>query len=156
MEGILGNQIGKGIRRLRLVCDSVLESKKEISCAGDVYKLFMQCWEDDIQYIERAKLLLLSKCFEVIGIVDLSCGGADGVIIDSKVVFTYALLSGATSVIIAHNHPSGNLRASKEDIEVTEKLVEAGKILNIVVYDHIVLSSNGYISMLEECLANFG
>jgi len=88
----------------------------------------------------------------VFGIVDLSTGGGGSTVMDSKVIFTIALKATATSLILAHNHPSGNLRPSSQDITVTEKLVKAAKLLEIEVHDHLIISENGYYSMAEEGL----
>ncbi|MNK92754.1 hypothetical protein D3C87_1128900 [compost metagenome] len=69
---------------------------------------------------------------------------------DSRILFTIALKATATSIIICHNHPSGNLRPSSEDIRITEKIKQAGKLLEIEVHDHLIISENSYFSMAEK------
>jgi DNA repair protein RadC len=95
-------------------------------------------------------MITLNRANEVISVDKLSSGGTSGVIVDSKVVFTIALKLTGHSIILAHNHPSGNLKPSNEDIEVTRKLQKGGDILDIRVLDHIILSDIGYLSMADE------
>ena len=103
-----------------------------------------------INYIEQAKLILLNRNNRVLGIINLSTGGGASTVMDSRVIFATALKATATSLIVAHNHPSGNLRPSSEDIRLTEKLKQAGKLLEIEVHDHLIVSESGYYSMAEE------
>jgi DNA repair protein RadC len=70
----------------------------------------------------------------------------------ARVIFATALKATATSLIVAHNHPSGNTRPSSEDIRLTKKLKEAGKLLEIEVHDHLIVSESNYYSMAEEGL----
>ncbi len=73
-------------------------------------------------------------------------------IVDPKLIFKVALEQNAASIILGHNHPSGNLRASTADIHITQKLVEAGKLLEIPVLDHIILTDQSFLSMADEGL----
>lgn len=75
-----------------------------------------------------------------------------GTIADPKVIFSAALKSAASSIILVHNHPSGNLRPSQADIDLTQKLRAGGKLLDIEVIEHIILSSEGYFSFSDEGL----
>lgn len=77
-------------------------------------------------------------------------GGMSMTIVDSKVIFKQALEKRATQLILCHNHPSGNLNPSKSDLELTKRLVEAGKLLDIKVLDHIIVSEDGYYSFADE------
>jgi DNA repair protein RadC len=87
---------------------------------------------------------------EVIGYSKISSGGTHATIIDSKVVFTKVLLSGGHAIILAHNHPSGQLRPSEQDIQMTKDLVKGGNILGIRVLDHIILTEKSHTSMADE------
>ncbi|WAC40141.1 JAB domain-containing protein [Pedobacter sp. SL55] len=82
--------------------------------------------------------------------MDLSKGGGSSTVMDTRVVFAIALKSTATSIILAHNHPSGNLRPSSDDIRITKKLKDAAKLLDIELHDHLIISENNYFSMAEE------
>ena len=94
--------------------------------------------------------MLLNNRGSVLGIVELSTAGFTGVVVDTKMVFRVALKACACSIVVAHNHPSGNLKPSSQDIKVTNRLVEAGKILEVPVQDHLIISSEGFISLAEE------
>ena len=80
----------------------------------------------------------------------LTSGGINQSVVDIRVLFKLALEHFATGVIIAHNHPSGNLNPSKEDISITKSIIEAGKILHIIVVDHLIITQNSYFSFSDE------
>lgn len=127
------------------------QERPQINSSEMAFKVLLENWELDlINYIEQAKLVLLNRNNRVLGIVNLSTGGGCSTVMDCKVVFAIALKATASSIILAHNHPSGNLRPSSEDIKMTEKMVQAGKILGIDVHDHLIISESGYFSMAEE------
>ncbi len=127
------------------------QERPQISSSRQAYDLLLANWDANlINYIEQAKMILLNRNNRVLGIVDLSTGGGGSTVMDSKVIFTIALKATATSLILAHNHPSGNLKPSSQDITVTEKLVKAAKLLEIEIHDHLIVSENGYYSMAEE------
>jgi len=107
---------------------------------------------DTILWTEESAMIILNRANEVIGYSKISSGGTAATIVDAKVIFTKALLSGAHSIILAHNHPSGNLQASEQDITLTKQLVNAGRVLDIRVLDHLILTDKGYLSMADEGL----
>ena len=80
----------------------------------------------------------------------LGIGTSCNVVIDSKEIIRTALYSASNKVILVHNHPSGNLNPSKEDIRVTEELIEIGSKLNIPLIDHIIVSDKGYLSIIAK------
>lgn len=87
----------------------------------------------------------------MLGIAAISKGGTTGTVIDSRIIFQYALKAHATEIIVAHNHPSNNPTPSEADVLITKKLVEAGKVMDIKVYDHLVLCGDGtYYSLGDE------
>lgn len=77
-------------------------------------------------------------------------GGLSGVIVDPKLIFQTALKCSAVSIILMHNHPSGNLQASDADLKLTNKMVEIGKVLDLPVLDHIIFTSESYCSLADE------
>ena len=95
-------------------------------------------------------MLMLNRQNQVLGYHQISKGGMTGTIIDIRVVFQVALKACATSIIVAHNHPSGNLEVSSADRKITQNLKQAGLILEIPLLDHLILSSEGYYSMADE------
>ncbi|MFN0290044.1 JAB domain-containing protein [Pedobacter helvus] len=127
------------------------QERPQINSAKQAYQLLLDNWDKSlINYLEQAKMILLNRNNRVLGIVNLSTGGGASTVMDTRVVFAIALKSTATSIILAHNHPSGNVRPSSEDIRVTKKLKEAAKLLDIELHDHLIITENGYFSMAEE------
>ena len=82
----------------------------------------------------------------------ISEGGITGTVVDPRIVLKKALEHNATSIILSHNHPSGNLKPSKQDEQLTQKIKEAAKYLDILVTDHIIVSDQGYFSFADEGL----
>ena len=101
---------------------------------------------------EVFKVLLLNRANRLIKEVSVSEGTLDASIVHPRDVFREALLEPAAGVILIHNHPSGNPAPSEEDIRITRQLVEAGKLLGIKVYDHIILAGNTYRSFADDGL----
>jgi DNA repair protein RadC len=82
----------------------------------------------------------------------LSKGGMTGAVVDVRVIFQVALKACATSLILAHNHPSGNLDSSDADLKITRQIKEAGLILDIPLLDHLIMTTDSYLSMADEGL----
>ncbi len=99
---------------------------------------------------EQFWILLLSRANRIIIKKQISAGGVSGTVVDSKIIFKTALEHLASGIILFHNHPSGNLKPSRADIEITKKLMAAGKHLDINVLDHIIISDSGYVSLVDE------
>jgi DNA repair protein RadC len=122
-----------------------------VTDSKQAYNLLMQRWDKGkLQFIEEFKILLLNKNNRVLGIYHVSTGGLCNTIVDPKIVFITALKACATAIILAHNHPSGNLKPSNDDMVLTKRLREAGRLLDIIVLDHLILTAEGYTSLNEE------
>ena len=125
--------------------------KASISSSESAYKLFYSSWDKSIiEFQEEFKILLLNRSNKVLGIYPLSKGGVSGTLVDPKLVFCVALKCNASALILAHNHPSGNLSPSESDKSLTQKLISAGKFLDIKILDHIILTKSGYFSFADE------
>jgi DNA repair protein RadC len=98
---------------------------------------------------EEFWLLLLDRGNRLIKHSRVSIGGLHGTVADPKVIFKRALEERASSVVLCHNHPSGQLRPSEEDLRLTRKLVDGGRLLDIVVQDHLILTADGYFSFAD-------
>jgi DNA repair protein RadC len=105
---------------------------------------------DRIGFLEESKLLLLNRRNSVLGIVDILMGGILGTVVDPKAIFVIALKAGARAIILAHNHPSEKHNPSPQDIILTKKIKEGGKLLDIELLDHLIISRDGYSSMMED------
>ncbi|GAL86822.1 hypothetical protein MYP_4052 [Sporocytophaga myxococcoides] len=126
-------------------------SLPQITCSGDAYNLLLSIWQmDKIEYIEEFIVLLLNRSNRVLGWTKVSSGGVSGTVADPRIIFQTALLSNASGIILAHNHPSGNIYPSEPDIQLTKKMKEAGKVLEIPVLDHIIITSENYYSFADE------
>jgi len=96
--------------------------------------------------------MLLDRGHQVYAYKLISSGGLSGTVVDPKLVFQTALLCHASGIVLVHNHPSGNVKPSDEDITLTNKLVEGGKLLEIRVVNHIILSMYDHYSFSDEGL----
>ena len=127
--------------------------RAKINQSKDAYNILFNNWDHGrIEMTEQFYILLLNRANKVIGMTEISSGGFSGTVVDPKLVFGIALKCCASSIILCHNHPSGNLQPSQEDLNMTRKLAEAGKLLDLMVLDHIILTKRGYFSFGDEGL----
>ncbi len=127
--------------------------RPRVSSSLEVYKLFINQWNrDKIELLEEFKIMLLNRNNRVLGIANISSGGVSGTFVDPKIVFSIALQGHASSIVLAHNHPSGNLKTSEADIRLTRNLVQAGLLLEIPIFDHLIITNYGYYSFADDGL----
>jgi DNA repair protein RadC len=127
--------------------------RPQINSSGDAYSLLKQVWEKGkIDFVEQFKVLLLNRANKVIGLVNVSTGGVTGTVVDPKIVYVAAIKANACAIIISHNHPSGQLRPSRSDEELTRKIKSAGSFLDIKLVDHLIISEEAYFSFADEGL----
>lgn len=107
-------------------------------------------WTDQIEYREEFVILCLNRANKVQRYSRISSGGTRGTVANPKIIFQIALKSNASSIILAHNHPSGNTKPSESDIRLTKKLKSAGALLDIQVLDHVILVADSYRSLSDE------
>ena len=137
--------------RLSYVTKVKASERREITSSQDCYHILLDCWtRSSIEFVEEFKVLLLNRANKVLGIVPISKGGVAGTVADPKLIFAAALKANASSVILAHNHPSGNLKPSQGDIQLTQKIKEGGKFLDLPVLDHLIITTEGYYSFADE------
>ncbi len=117
---------------------------KKITCAEDVFNLFHERLKDEKQ--EHFIILMLNTQNYIIGEEWISKGTLDASIIHPREVFRPAIRNSAAKIILVHNHPSGDVEPSSEDLEITKKLVDFGEKFGIIVTDHIILSNNEWWS----------
>lgn len=127
---------------------SDLETKPRINSSRDGYNVIGATLKD--LQVEEFWIIYLSKACEVIGRERLSVGGTAGTVADIKIIFQKAIENKASAIIAAHNHPSGNLKPSDADISLTKKMKESGKILDLPLLDHLIISDRGYYSFADE------
>ncbi len=138
--------------KLRIVYSrkQAAKDRTQIVSSRDAYQVFKKIWSKQIEAREEMYVLFLNRKNSVLGYHILSMGGITGTIADLRLLFAVALKSLATSIIIAHNHPSGQLKPSGEDIALTKNIKETGEIMNITLLDHLIVSNEGYYSFADE------
>ncbi|TPE42479.1 JAB domain-containing protein [Pontibacter mangrovi] len=127
--------------------------RPQVTSSTDSYRVLKEGWDQGkLEFVEQFKVLLLNRANRVLGVYELSTGGVAGTVADPKLVFVAALKACASGIILSHNHPSGNLKPSQADLQLTKKLKQGGELLDIAVLDHIILTSEGYYSLADEGL----
>ena len=123
----------------------------KVSSSEDAFNVILHQWED-IHYRESFAIILLNRANKCLGFTFVSKGGLSGTVADPKVIFQTALKANASSIILVHNHPSGNLQPSQNDINLTKNIVKAGKLLELQAIDHLIVSDDSYFSFADEGL----
>jgi len=127
--------------------------RPQVTSSTDSAEVLRQSWDTGkIEFIEQFKVMLLNRANRVLGVYELSTGGIAGTIADPKLIFAAALKACASSIILCHNHPSGNTKPSAADLQLTKKMKQGGELLDIIVLDHIILTSETYYSIADEGL----
>lgn len=127
--------------------------RPKINCSEGAYNLLYANWDlHSIELHEKFAILLLNNANHVIGMAEISSGGYSGTCVDPRMVFSIALKSCCSSILLCHNHPSGVLTPSAADISITSRLAKAGELLGIEVVDHLIISRYGYLSLRDEGL----
>ncbi len=122
--------------------------KKLITSSRDAYELFYPYLADSIY--EEFWVMFLNRANARLSIHSISEGGQSGTVVDPKKIFKLALEQNAASIVLCHNHPSGNLKPSDADIKLTKKLKEAGLMLDMPVLDHLIIGDEKYFSFADE------
>ena len=127
--------------------------KPTIDNANTAYQLFLKSWNiNNIEFLEEFKVMFLNQSNKVLGLYSLSKGGINQCTVDIRHIYSIALKVNASAIIVAHNHPSGNLKPSREDLKITSQIAAAGEILNIKLLDHLIITKNDFLSIEESGL----
>ncbi|MFA3782979.1 DNA repair protein RadC [Melioribacteraceae bacterium 4301-Me] len=126
------------------------ESNKKIKSPQDIAEIFIPKLRDEMK--EFFYVVCLNSANSIIKSEKISEGTLNSSLVHPREVFKVAIDNRSANIILIHNHPSGNLEPSNEDIKITKNIVEAGKILNIGVYDHLIIAGNNYLSFVEKRL----
>ncbi|MBC8986693.1 JAB domain-containing protein [Pedobacter sp. N36a] len=128
--------------------------RPQISCSKQGYEIMKVHWNvNTIAFQEEFKIFLLNRNNRLLGVYHVGTGGMSGVFVDAKLVFCAALKAVASSIILFHNHPSGNLKPSTADIQITNRLIQIGKFMDMPILDHIIITpDDGYYSFADEGL----
>lgn len=124
-----------------------------IKSSKDCYATLMCVWDENkIEFQEEFKVMLINRANRVIGVYEASSGGITGTVADPRLILAAAIKGLAVSIVLAHNHPSGNLKPSLADEQLTAKIKEAAKYHDIRVLDHIIVTPEAYYSFADEGL----
>ena len=130
--------------------ETEINKKERVLTSVDIYSVFKPMLMDLPH--EEFWILLLSRSNSIIKKELISRGGVSGTVVDAKIIFKLAVENLASSIVLCHNHPSGNLRPSEQDIKITKNLKEGGRLLDIQVLDHVIVCESGYFSFSDEGL----
>lgn len=122
----------------------------KITCSSEAYIQFESLLEDLPH--EEFWILFLGRNNAVMGKKNISIGGVSGTVVDPKIIFKHAIDARASGIVLCHNHPSGSCTPSAQDIQLTRKLVEAGRLLDIYIGDHIIIGHKKYYSFADDGL----
>lgn len=124
----------------------------KVNCSQDIAKFLYDNWDKkNIELKETFKVVLLNNNNRVKGVCEISSGGITGTLVDLRILFAVVLKSLTVGIILAHNHPSGNLKPSNSDKLLTNKILQGAKVLDVNVLDHIILGPNGeYFSFSDK------
>lgn len=140
----------ENINTYKIVKQSTEIKTAKISSSSDAAKFIRNFYFEDIEVFESFFIMFLNRANDVEGYVKISQGGIVGSVVDVKILCKYALDSLCQSVILTHNHPSGNTQPSQADKNITEKVKKALQLFEISVLDHIIISKDSYLSFADE------
>jgi len=123
----------------------------QVKQSKTVYNILRPGWTE-INYREKFKVLFLNRANRVLGVREISSGGISGTSVDVRMILQAALGCNASSIILAHNHPSGELNVSDNDRIITQTIKQAAETMDISVLDHIIIGQNRYLSLADEGL----
>lgn len=127
--------------------------RKKITGSNEAYQVLKELFNPDtIEHHEIFVILLLNRANQVLGWSKISQGGISGTVVDNKIIFQIAIKTNASGIVLAHNHPSGGLKPSEQDLQCTKKLKEGAKMLDLAILDHLIISTEGYHSFADEGL----
>jgi len=128
------------------------QKRRKIQSSSAAVEQLRPIFPVDLDHREAMVALFLNRANNTLGFATISIGGISGTICDNKILFQYALVANASSIVLCHNHPSGKTQPSRSDIVLTKKVVEIGKALDLPLLDHIILTSDSYLSFADEGL----
>jgi DNA repair protein RadC len=127
-----------------------LEERPHIFCPPAAERIFRKVWDRDMEFCEIFVVLLLDGSHRLLGWMKMSEGERMIAHIDPAKLFTLALITNSSNIILAHSHPGDSLEASPADRETTDRIVKAGNLLGIKILDHLILTSSGCLSFMEQ------
>ncbi len=134
----------------RILSQSKWYSENKITSPKDIADIFIPLLKDELK--EKFMVVCLNTANKIIKIETISIGSLNSSVVHPREIFKAAIENSSASIILIHNHPSGNPDPSAEDINITKKIVESGKIMDIPVFDHLIIAGNSFTSFVEKRL----
>jgi DNA repair protein RadC len=123
----------------------------KVTNSKDSYEFLRKVYDKRILQLQESFIVLyLNRANQILGYYKHSLGGIAGTVADPRIIFATALASASSGIILSHNHPSGNLTVSQADLDLTRKIKEGGKLLDIQLLDHLIVTKAGYFSFADE------
>lgn len=139
------------ISEIRVSYNPIMLADSSINTSRQSFELMINDWEQNtLQMQEEVKVILLNRSNKALGIYSLARGGITSCVVDVRIILSVALKTLATGIILVHNHPSGNLKPSQDDLKVTKKLKESCSLLDITLLDHLIITKDDYYSFADE------
>lgn len=127
-----------------------LKLSSGIRCSRDAFLYIKEFFKSFVSHHEEVWMILLNSSMKIIGASQVAKGGLENAFVDVRIIYQTALMAHATGFVLVHNHPTGSLYPSTPDDELTRKIVEASKILDIKILDHLIISEDTYFSFVDE------
>ena len=139
------------VGEVELIYKSTSKARSKIYSSEDAYKVLLPTYkEGTICYKEYFKVLFVNQANQVLGYTLISEGGITETSVDVRIILQAALLTNSVALVLAHNHPSGNMKPSRQDMDITKQVKEAARLMRITVIDHLILTDVGYYSFADE------
>ena len=139
------------VGEVELSYKSKFKNLHKVASSEDAYKYLLPTYkEGTICYKEYFKVLFLNQASQILGYTLISEGGITDTTVDVRVILQAALLTNSVAIILAHNHPSGNLKPSRQDMEITKQVKDTAQLMRIKVLDHLILTDTSYYSFADE------
>ncbi len=141
------------VSEIELVYKSRVKASERphITSSKSAYEILLKAWDEKkIEFLEQFKVLFTSRANKVLGVYEVSSGGITGTVADPRLIFVAALKVNSCSLVLSHNHPSSNLKPSRQDEELTAKIKQAGEFLDIKILDHLIVTNEAYYSFADE------
>lgn len=139
------------ITEIKISYNTKSKVRPKIKSSESAYEILLNFWDKStLELHEEFKVIYLNNSNEVLGIYPLSKGGITGTVVDIRLIFSVALKCNAVGIILAHNHPSGTLKASESDKVITRKIKNASEFMDIKLLDHLIITKESFLSFTDE------
>jgi len=140
------------VAEMKVSYKPAIAKKPTIAKSSDAFQLIKNLFDESTIHLqEQFVVMYLNRANKVIGGIKLSQGGITGTVADPRIILGVALKAAATGIVLGHNHPNGNLKISRQDEALTQKIKQAAQIMDISLLDHIIIGTeNNYLSMADE------